>query len=61
MGGRRESQSVHRRSHESSASTAQGQRGTDLREVPAELSPEDLHEIIEVFRILKQWRDERGR
>jgi hypothetical protein len=29
--------------------------------VPPELSPEDFREIVDVFRILKQWRDERKR
>ena len=31
-----------------------------LRDVSRPLSDDDFRDIVEVFRILKQWRDERG-
>ena len=31
-----------------------------LRDVSRPLSDDDFGDIVEVFRILKQWRDERG-
>ena len=31
-----------------------------LRDVLRPLSDDDFRDIVEVFRILKQWRDERG-
>jgi hypothetical protein len=34
---------------------------THAAELPSELSSEDFEEIVEVFRILKRWRDEAGR
>jgi len=35
--------------------------GTHVTELLSELSAEDFEEIVEVFRILKRWRDEAGR
>jgi hypothetical protein len=35
--------------------------GSHSTELPLELSSEDFEEIVEVFRILKRWRDESGR
>lgn len=34
---------------------------THAAELPSELSSEDFEEIVEVFRILKRWRDEARR
>jgi hypothetical protein len=34
--------------------------GTQGTERPSELSAEDFEEIVDVFRILKRWRDEAG-
>jgi hypothetical protein len=36
-------------------------RGSHVAELPSELSSEDFEEIVEVFRILKRWRDEARR
>lgn len=35
--------------------------GTHFTELPSELTSEDFEEIVEVFRILKRWRDEARR
>lgn len=46
---------------EPSGSVKAARCGTHVTELPSELSAEDFEEIVEVFRILKRWRDEAGR
>ena len=54
--GRQNNEELHR---DARGPRAQDQRrGTHLLGVPRDLSAADFEEIVEVFRILKRWRDE---
>jgi hypothetical protein len=48
-------------SFEPSGSVRAARCGTHPPESPSELSAEDFEEIVEVFQILKRWRDEARR